>query len=170
MASKPNFETVALAELPVLYRVARRMTHDSSAAEDLVGTTLMKAAAGWSAFDGRFPRSWMIRIMQNARSREASKQASQPLQVPIEDADSQPNDIWRDLDNRLLSGSIIQELDNLPEEYRLAVTLCDMEELSYDEAAEAMSVPVGTVRSRLYRGRQQLRDRLAVLSPASEAQ
>ena len=165
----PSFEKIALAELPVLYRVARRMTRDTAAAEDLVGQTLLKAAGAWSSFDGRYPRSWMIRIMQNARSREASKHAAQPTQVPLDEANAINNDVWHDLDIRMVSGSIIEELDNLPEEYRLAVTLCDMEELSYEEAAEAMSVPVGTVRSRLYRGRQQLRDRLSHLSPNSES-
>jgi len=159
-----GFESVALAELPVLYRVARRMTRDASSAEDLVAQTLLKAAAGWSSFDGRYARSWMIKIMQNVRSREAGKLAAQPTQVPLEEAITSTQDVWRDLDILHVSGSIVEELERLPEEYRLAVTLCDMEELSYEEAAEAMSVPVGTVRSRLYRGRQQLRERLANLA------
>ncbi len=106
----------------------------------------------------------MIRIMQNTRSRDASKLSSQPTQVPLEEATASTQDVWHDLDIRHVSGSIIEELDRLPEEYRLAVTLCDMEELSYEEAAEAMTVPLGTVRSRLYRGRQLLRERLADLS------
>jgi RNA polymerase sigma-70 factor (ECF subfamily) len=165
---KPSFEATALAELPVLYRVARRMTRDAATAEDLVGQTLLKAATAWEAFDGRYARSWMIRIMHNARSREMSKLESQLTHVALDDITASSEDVWNDLDTRMLSASIVEELDRLPEEYRLAVTLCDMEELSYEEASVAMSVPVGTVRSRLYRGRMQLRQRLSHLCQESD--
>jgi RNA polymerase sigma-70 factor (ECF subfamily) len=156
-----GFEGAALAELPVLYRVARRMTRDADAAEDLVSQTLLRAATGWSGFDGRFPRSWFIRIMQNIYSREMGKMSAQAVQVPLEEGTASTGDVWHDLDTRLLSSNIVEELERIPEEYRLAVTLCDMEELSYEEAAMAMEVTIGTVRSRLYRGRQILRERLA---------
>ena len=156
-----GFEAAALAELPVLYRVARRMTLNSEAAEDLVSQTLLRAAAGWTGFDGRYARSWLIRIMHNIYSKEMNKLSARPVQVPLEEATATTGDVWKDLDVRLLSTSIIEELERIPEEYRLAVTLCDMEELSYEEAASAMGVPIGTVRSRLYRGRQILRERLA---------
>lgn len=157
-----GFETAALAELPVLYRVARRMTFNAATAEDLVGQTLLKAASGWSTFDGRYVRSWMIRIMQNVYSKEMSKLSSQAVQVPLEETTATTGDSWDEIESRIVSASIIEELDRIPEEYRLAVTLCDMEELSYEEAATAMGVPVGTVRSRLFRGRDMLRKRLAV--------
>lgn len=157
------FESVAVAELPVLYRVARRLTLNASAAEDLVGQTLLKAAAGWSGFDGRYARSWLIRIMQNIHSREMGKLSAQAIQVPLEENTATTGDVWHDLETRLAGASIVEELDRIPLEYRLAVTLCDMEELSYEEAAEAMGVPVGTVRSRLFRGRQILRQRLAAI-------
>ena len=161
LTAMSGFEGAARSELPVLYRVARRMTRDADAAEDLVGQTLLRAATGWSGFDGRYVRSWFIRIMQNVYSKEMGKLSAQAVVVPLEETTSAPGDVWRDLDTRLLSSSIVQELDRIPEEYRLAVTLCDMEELSYEEAALAMEVPIGTVRSRLYRGRQILRERLA---------
>ncbi|MHB8634880.1 MAG: RNA polymerase sigma factor [Fimbriimonadaceae bacterium] len=158
-----GFDAVALAELPVLYRVARRMTLDATVAEDLVSQTLLRAATGWPGFDGRHPRSWLIRIMHNVHSRDMNKLSAKTVHVTLDDATVPARDTWHDVDVRLISSSIVAELDRIPEEYRLAVTLCDMEELSYDEAAEAMGVPVGTVRSRLYRGRHILRERLAAM-------
>ena len=162
-ARKEAFETLALNELPVLYRVARRMMRAGSDAEDLVSQTLLLAAKGWAAFDGRFPRSWLIKIMRNEYLRILRTAGSRPQTVSFEDA-PEPDDEragWRDLDARLLSESIVEELDSIPEEYRLAVSLCDVEEMSYADAAKALEVPIGTVRSRLFRGRRMLRDRLA---------
>jgi RNA polymerase sigma-70 factor (ECF subfamily) len=158
---KARFEAVARAELPVLYRVARRMCLNPSTAEDLVGQTLLHAAAAWGSFDGRFPRSWMIRIMQNIFRKERSTLSAQSTHLPLEESTLPDQDIWDDLNQRLLASSIVEELDRIPDEYRLAVTLCDMEELSYEEAAEALGIPLGTVRSRLFRGRHMLRERLS---------
>src|SRR5208283_2365169 len=89
--------------------------------------------------------------------------SSQAIHVPLEESSATTGDVWHDLDTHRISTSIVEELDRIPQEYRLAVTLCDMEELSYEEAAAAMDVPIGTVRSRLYRGRQILRERLAAM-------
>lgn len=160
---KPSFEVVARRELPVLYRVAKRLTRDPVAAEDLVGQALLNAASGWDKFDGRYPRSWMIRILQHAQTREADKLSAKARHEPLDEASAIAPDVWQELDARHISGRIVVELDNLPQEFRLAVALCDMEELSYEEAAAAMDVPIGTVRSRLFRGRQILRERLAAL-------
>jgi RNA polymerase sigma-70 factor (ECF subfamily) len=160
LRGKSSFEAAARQELPVLYRVARRITLNAEAAEDLVGQTLLNAAAGWYRFDGGYVRSWLIQIMRNAHRKEAGKLAARMVTVPLDEADPSPETIWQELDNRMLSSRIIAELDRLPEEFRLAVTLCDMEELSYEQAAQAMEVPIGTVRSRLFRGRRMLRDRL----------
>ena len=163
ISMKSNFETTALAELPVLYRVARRMTLNASVAEDLVGQTLLQAASAWKSFDGNYPRSWMIQIMQNIFRKDRNKLSSRSVHVPLDEATCMTDDTWSDLDKRLLSSSIVEELDRIPDEYRLAVTLCDMEELSYEEAARALDIPIGTVRSRLFRGRNMLRARLAAV-------
>jgi len=158
---KAAFETVAQAELPVLYRVARRLTLDPSRAEDLVSQTLLDAARAWDAFDGRFPRSWLIKILQNNFRRDLRRAASQPETVSLETPVEATCEIWHELNWRAIGSRLMEELDKLPEEYRLAVTLCDVEELSYEEAADAMGVPKGTVRSRLFRGRRMLRNKLA---------
>lgn len=164
---KSSFEVTALAELPVLYRVARRMTLDASSAEDLVSQTLLQSATAWKTFDGNYPRSWMIRIMQNIFRKDRNKLSSQSFHVQLDDSTTTAEDVWDEVDRRILTSSIVEELDRIPDEYRLAVTLCDMEELSYEEAAQALGVPIGTVRSRLFRGRHMLRERLAAMVEVS---
>ena len=161
--SRRTFEAVATQELALLYRVAQRLTRRQSDAEDLVSQTLYLAARAWASFDGRYPRSWFITIMKNEHLKTIRTKRSEAPTVSLDDAPdvSASESEWRDLDARLIGEDVIQELDKLPEEYRLAVALCDAEGLSYQEAADALEVPVGTIRSRLFRGRRILRDRLA---------
>jgi RNA polymerase sigma-70 factor (ECF subfamily) len=161
--SKKGFEEVALAELPVLYRVAKRMARDPHAAEDLVGQALLNAAKAWPAFDGRHPRSWLIRIVRNEFLATKRNVASRFSHRSIEETDAIEDGPFEAIAGHLMQDEVIRALDKLPEEYRMAVTLCDMEEMSYEEAADAMEVPVGTVRSRLYRGRKLLRQKLVAL-------
>jgi len=165
---KAPFAEVAQAELPVLYRVARRLTLDPNRAEDLVGQTLLDAAKAWDAFDGQHPRSWLIKILQNNFRRELRRAGSRVETVAIEDSPEPSCEIWHNLNWRAIGSRLVEELDKLPAEYRLAVTLCDMEELSYEEAAIAMNIPKGTVRSRLFRGRRMLRSRLATFMELEE--
>lgn len=167
--SSLKFEQVATEELPVLYRMAKRMTRNASDAEDLVGQTLLAAAKGWSGFDGRYPRTWLIKIMTNVNLSNFRRQEARVETAILEDHEpAAAHDPWIDLDVKLVSDRIIDELDCLPEEYRMAVALCDVEELSYEEAGLAMQVPIGTVRSRLARGRRMLRERLAhLMSPVA---
>lgn len=156
-----GFEQVIRAELPVMYRTARRLTLDAAWAEDVVGQALLDAAKAWSTFDGRHPRSWLIKIVHNRFLKDVRRAASQPKTTEMADVDPAGPDAWQELNWKLAGDRIMAELDKLPEEYRLAVQLCDVEELSYEEAADVMSVPKGTVRSRLFRGRRILRDRLS---------
>lgn len=167
--SSLTFEQVATEELPVLYRMAKRMTRNATDAEDLVGQTLLAAAKGWSGFDGRYPRTWLIKIMTNVNLSNFRRQESRVETAILEDHEHvAAHDPWIDVDVKLVSDRIIDELDCLPEEYRMAVALCDVEELSYEEAGLAMQVPIGTVRSRLARGRRMLRERLAhLMSPVA---
>lgn len=165
-----DFESSVREELPVLYRVARRMGCTAEEAEDLVQTALIKAYQAWTRFDGRHLRSWLVRILRNERLmslRGAKVTAS--LDAPEATEVAEPP-FWDHLAVRLDADKLIAELDRLPDIYRDTVQLCDVEQMSYEEAAEAMDVPVGTVRSRLFRARALLRDRLgAVVAPAQEA-
>lgn len=156
----PDFEQTVRPELALLYRVARRMTCSADEAEDLVQQTLIKAYRGWQRFDGSYLRSWLLRILRNElayskRRQDASVQTSELEEETAGDNGLWDSVAWRDQVNRILLA-----LEQLPAEYRLAVLLCDVEEMSYDEAAKAMDVPIGTVRSRVSRGRALIRKRL----------
>ena len=163
---KLSFEDVVRTELPVLYRVARRLARNDADAEDLVGTTLLLAARAYPAFDGRHPRAWTIQILRNEFYGLTRKRANRPETAL--DAVAEPSDdgFWREIEWRAVGDDLMRALDALPEEYRLAVALCDVETMPYEEAARAMGVPVGTVRSRLFRGRRLLRARLADSFPS----
>jgi RNA polymerase sigma-70 factor (ECF subfamily) len=163
--SKGKFGDVLHRELPVLYRVAKRITRRETDAEDLVGQTLFLAHKNWGQFDGRYVRSWLIRIMRNEWQNQRRKAGSRP-EVELESM-AEPSDegFWWDIQVQIDAKTIIATLDELPDEYREAVTLCDVEEMSYEEAAEALGVPVGTIKSRLFRGRKLLRSKLAHLNP-----
>lgn len=161
--SPAAFERELLNEMPVLYRVARRLTGNDSDAEDLVGQVLLIAVRSRTSFDGRHLRSWLVKILKNERLGQIRRRQSRP-EVQMEEI-VEPSDegFWEKIRWREVGDRLLVELDRLPEEYRMAVVLCDVEGMSYDEACLAMEVPVGTVRSRLFRGRRILRSRLAHL-------
>ncbi|WP_158409171.1 RNA polymerase sigma factor [Fimbriimonas ginsengisoli] len=157
---KLSFGEVVSTEIPVLYRVARRLVLNEADAEDLVGQTLLLGAKGWASFDGRYARSWLIRILRNEHLGRIRHRAIRPESALAEVAEPSDDGFWKEVSWRAVGEDILRELDRLPEEYRIAVALCDIEELSYEEAADAIDVPVGTIRSRLFRGRRLLRSRL----------
>lgn len=157
--SKPDFESSVRPELATLFRVARRLVPSDDEASDLVQQTMLKAFQAWNRFDGRYLRSWLIQIMRNEnlmRLRSAGKHE----QVELEEHIAVDEPFWDEVHWRSEVGRLLEELDRLPLEFRMAVTLCDIEQMSYEEAATAMDVPVGTIRSRLSRGRAILRRRL----------
>ena len=152
---------MARAELATLYRVAVRLCGNSEDAEDLASQTILNAHRAWESFDGAYPRSWLIKILKNeflAMRRKRGGAGNVSIgQIP------EPSDegFWEEVSWNAVGDNILRELDKLPEEYRLAVSLCDVEEMSYEEAAVALEIPIGTVRSRLFRGRRLLRAKLA---------
>lgn len=144
-------------ELPTLYRVALRFTASQEEAEDLVGQTLAKATKGWGQFDGTYPRSWLIKILKNEFLESVRRAKARPRTVEIDEAhwDSLPDGPLSV--DRLEVSEVLAAVDRLPEDYRVAIALFDVEQLTYDEIALATGVPVGTVRSRLFRARRMLR-------------
>lgn len=154
-----EFEDSMRPELPVLYRVARRLVPSDDEASDLVQQTLIKAYQAWKRFDGRFLRSWLIQILRNEnRMRIRSMGRHETEELDEGAAVAEP--FWDEVHWRHQVQRILVELDSLPTDFKIAVVLCDIEQMSYDEAAEALEIPVGTVRSRLSRGRAVLRKRL----------
>ncbi len=160
---QPDFERSFEPILPSLYRVARRLTRTAEEAEDLVGQTLYKAFRAWDSFDGEHLSGWAMRILRNEFAMTLRAASSRPELVLSEDEidEEAKTNVWNEVSWRADAARVLQELDALPEEYRLAIQCCDVEEMSYEEAAVAMSCPVGTVRSRVSRGREMLRRRLA---------
>lgn len=151
------------AELETLFRVARRMTRNDADAEDLVSQTMLNALKNWAGFDGRHARSWLIKILRNEYLYMLRRRASRPESGLDDVAEPSDKGYWQRIDRQLQVKEVVQALEELPLDFRLAVTLCDMEELTYEEAAEIMEVPIGTIRSRVFRGRRLLRARLVHL-------
>lgn len=153
--SRERLNALVRAELPRLYRVASRLTHSSSEAEDLVAQTLMNAARGWSGFDGRHPTAWLIRIMTHSFLKLRARTRTD---IPLEDADRVASraDLAKQLITSMTLEKVLKSLEELSPEHRLVITLCDIEEMPYAEVAAALEIPQGTLASRLYRARRAL--------------
>lgn len=155
-----DFESTVRSEMPVLYRVARRFCPNEEEAVDLVQQTVIKAFRAWDRFDGQHVRSYLIRILRNENLMRLRARRAET--VAIDDiAEPSVEPPWEVVLTREHVSKIMEELDKLPEEYRWAVQLCDIEQMTYEEAALAMDSPIGTVRSRLFRGRALIRARLS---------
>ena len=172
-AAQTDFEREALAHLGTLMAVSSRLTRSSVEAEDLVQDTLLKALRAREHFlPGSNMRAWLLRILTNTfinRYRRGGLERSVldgPDADPLADGwvGAATMESMRDPESgalrSLLEKEIVAALDELPEEFRLAVVLSDVEELSYREIADIMGCPIGTVMSRLHRGRRLLKRRL----------
>src|SRR5262245_12100451 len=163
----PAFETEALASLDSLYRTALRLMRSPADAEDLVQETYLKAFRAAESFQpGSNLRAWLFTILHNTARNRFRDRAREPV---VADSDAVERAIWaaptEDSPEALLLrntlGSELQAaIDDLPEAFRQAVWLRDVEEFSYAEIAAMLGIPAGTVMSRLSRGRRLLFERL----------
>jgi RNA polymerase sigma-70 factor (ECF subfamily) len=177
--SKDAFETQVLAILGPLHGVARRLTKNDADAEDLVAEAVTRAwQARASLADPRAFRAWMFRILSNTFISERRKTLARPREELLVDESGeaegafsiferlhQPFLLWfanpeQEFLDKLLREDLDRALAALPEYYRVVVVLADVEGLKYSEIAEALDVPVGTVRSRLARARNVLQQAL----------
>jgi RNA polymerase sigma-70 factor (ECF subfamily) len=167
---RAEFERQALVHTDALYGAAYRLTRNARDAEDLVQDSLLRAYRFWDSFEQDSNcKAWLLRIVTNTfineyqrkkRSREvldaasAEQNATDGVLVHAEaSAQKSPE---RQLLDRSVSDDVQRALDALPDDFRTAVVLCDVQGLSYKEIAEIMQTPVGTVMSRLFRGRKLL--------------
>ena len=168
-----RFERDALPFLDQLYAAALRMTRNPSDAEDLVQDTYVKAFAAFHQYqDGTNLKAWLFRILTNTFINGYRKKQREPLQSQTDEledwqmaaAEAHTSTGLRSAEaealDRLPDTDIVEALAEVPEDFRVAVYLADVEGFSYKEIAEIMGTPVGTVMSRLHRGRKLLRSLL----------
>lgn len=160
-----SFERYVLPELDVLYRTAWSLTRSDVDAQDLVQDTLLRAYRAIDRFDGRYPRAWLLTIMRNANINRARKKKPDLLDDPdatfersAKFAETEGPEDLALMDE--LDATIEQAFRDLPDKFREVVELVDLNSLAYQEAADVLDVPVGTVMSRLHRARKRIRDHI----------
>jgi RNA polymerase sigma-70 factor (ECF subfamily) len=154
----PTWEEVARTHGRFLYNVAYRLTGNDDDAYDLVQEALLRVRKGLETYQPGSMEGWLSRIVTNVFLDEVRRKRRRPVEVFPEDPERLlPAAPGADERTDGLSHDVQAALYRLPEDFRTAVVLCDVVGLSYEEIAEAISVPVGTVRSRIHRGRRLLR-------------
>jgi len=197
-SSRDTYEHLITAHLDGLYSTARRLTRHAASAEDLVQETMLKAWRSFHTFQpGTNVRAWLYRILMNTYFDAQRKQSREPEVVAADDvgdlylygkardgiALSESGNPERLVLEHIMDTEVREGLEALPPSFLAAVLLVDVDGFAYKEAADVLGIPVGTVMSRLYRGRHALRRRLveyvrrrrlirqeAHLSPAPQAQ
>lgn len=164
----PEFEAEALPHLDSLYRMALRLTGEPARAEDLVQETMLKAYRAWRQYKpGTNARAWLLTILRNTFINEYRRRKREPIPVDLEAVE--PYAIYRSVEqtdpegaffSQIVDAKVLEAIDRLPPDFRDVLALSDMEGLSYAEIADTLEIPVGTVKSRLFRARRQLQREL----------
>jgi RNA polymerase sigma-70 factor (ECF subfamily) len=170
-----EFEELFASVAADAYGVALRLTRNAADAEDLVQESALRAYRGFAGFErGTNFRAWLLRIITNGYFERYRLERRRPMQVDLEDApdlylygrfadaglDTRGTNPAEVLFEKLDTEQVMMAIDALPDEYRVAATLYFMQDLSYEEIAQVLDVPIGTVRSRLHRGRKLLQKAL----------
>lgn len=166
-AANEAFEQYVLPETEVMLRVARSLTRNAADAEDLVQDTMLRAYRAIERFDGRHPRAWLLTILRNThinRNRRRRPELLRDPDVQLDRAEQTVEADWSMRPDRFVDLEFDHEVEaalaSLPPAFGAVVELVDLDGLSYAEAAEVLAVPVGTVMSRLHRGRRRMREQL----------
>jgi RNA polymerase sigma-70 factor (ECF subfamily) len=165
------FETELLPHLKSLYHFAFRLSSDEDDANDLVQDTYLKAYRFIGSYEkGSNAKAWLFRILKNSFINNYRKQSKQPAKVDYEEAENYLNtgkaaysesiDLRDKLFGGLIGDEVSRALNSLPVDFRTVIILCDIEDFTYEEIAKIVDIPIGTVRSRLHRARNMLRDML----------
>lgn len=156
-----RFEELIVPEIGFLARVARSMSRSSAEADDLAQDTLLKAFKAMDRFDGRYPRAWLARIARNTAINRDQRNREHLLSDESI-FDNEESDDTLDHPESLVVDAVMdsvlrEALDELSPAFRAVVQLVDVEQMSYQETADVLDIPVGTVMSRLHRARNRLR-------------
>jgi RNA polymerase sigma-70 factor (ECF subfamily) len=175
VADQATFAEDAMPLMDGLYSAAMRMTRNAADAEDLVQETYLKAYRAYERFEvGTNLKAWMYRILTNSYINDYRKKQRRPDESDIDDVEdlflyrrlggAETATLSRSAEDELMDlfgeDEVKVALEDLPEHYRLPIVLADVEGFAYKEIAEILDVPIGTVMSRLHRGRKQLQKRL----------
>lgn len=166
-----DFNQEMLPHLDAIYNFALRLTADPNDAEDLVQDTIVKAFRFFSSYEkGTNAKAWLFRILKNSYINNYRKKSKQPHQVDysevsqyyetVRSEQSETTDLEDLMYREMMDDDVTTALTELPEDFRTVVLLCDVEGFTYEEIANMLDVPIGTIRSRLHRGRNLLRVRL----------
>ena len=175
MADQARFAELAMPFMGQLYSAALRMTRNPAEAEDLVQETYLRAYRGFGGFqDGTNLKAWLYRILTNTFINLYRAKKRRPEESELEDVEElylyrrlgglEAAAAGRSAEDELMDHftevEVVEAVESLPEQFRIAVLLADVEGFSYKEIADILDVPIGTVMSRLHRGRKALQKRL----------
>lgn len=173
MADRATFTEDTEPFMPSLFSTAMRLTGNRADAEDLVQETYLRAYRGYESFrEGTNLRAWLFRILTNAHINRYRSRQRRPDETDFDDLEDfylyrrlhNPGTIGRSAEDELMElfseAEVTAAVEALPETYRMAVLLADVEGFSYKEIAEILDIPIGTVMSRLHRGRKALQKEL----------
>lgn len=168
-SKRVEFEEEALVHLDALYGLGLRLTGgDEARAEDLVQEAALKAWRSWDTYEkGTNCRAWLMTILRNTFVNEFRRRKSRPARVDYDDVEERP--VWGKLKeedpegeffDRVVDDEVVRAVEDLPAEFRVTLVLSDVEGLGYEEISQQLGVPLGTVKSRLYRARRRLQNEL----------
>lgn len=161
------FNRLIVPEMEVMWRVALSLTRNRADAEDVVQEALLRAYRAIHTFDGRYPRAWVLTILRNTEHNRHRRKRPQLLNDPdsVEERgpSTDPDEVERYAEDREFDQAVADALTKLPENFRQVIELVDIDGLAYQEAADVLDVPLGTVMSRLHRARRRIRELLIPL-------
>jgi RNA polymerase sigma-70 factor (ECF subfamily) len=166
-----DFNEEIIPHLDALYNFGLRLTSDPNDAEDLVQDTIVKAYRFFSSYEkGTNAKAWLFRILKNSYINNYRKKSKKPQEVDYDEVATfyetiraertETSDLEDKMFRELIDDDISKALDEIPEDFRTVVLLCDVEDFTYEEIANMLDVPIGTIRSRLHRGRNLLKAQL----------
>ena len=171
LKKQEDFNEEIIPHLDALYNFGLRLTSDPNDAEDLVQDTIVKAYRFFSSYEkGTNAKAWLFRILKNSYINNYRKKSKKPQQVDYDEVSTfyetiraertDTSDLEDKMFRELIDDKLSNALDNIPEDFRTVVVLCDVEDFTYEEIANMLDVPIGTIRSRLHRGRNLLKAEL----------